>query len=353
MALLCATAEKKKRPHLSPVKRSRIYALLQEGHSTRVVAHREKVSQSTVNRVRKNKEATGSFANKPKSGRPRVVSVHDERKMLRLIASGECSTATDVQARLKTEDRVQLSAQTVRRTFQRNGLESRVRRKKPLLRKKHRQQRLEFARKYKNWTVEQWSKVVWSDESKFQIFGSDGRLYCWKRPQEPLRNTHVNPTVKHGGGRIMVWGCFTSEGIGNLCRIDGGLDSELYRRILSEDFFGTLDWYGLDVENVIFQHDNDPKHTAKKTKKWLKDYDVNVLPWPSQSPDLNPIEHLWNEVERRLRQLPQRPTSKEDLWIKLQEVWNRIELDFLTKLIESMPERVRDVLKAKGGYTRW
>lgn len=318
-----------------------------------MVAHREHVSQSTVNRVRKNKEATGSFANRPKSGRPRVVSVHDERKMLRLIASGKCSTATEVQGRLQTEDNLRISAQTVRRTFQRNGLESRVRRKKPLLRKKHRQQRLDFAKKHKNWTVEQWSKVVWSDESKFQIFGSDGRLYCWKKPKDALRNVHINPTVKHGGGRIMVWGCFTSDGIGNLCRIDGGLNGELYRRILNEDFFATLDWYGLDVEDVIFQQDNDPKHTAKRTKRWFKDNNVEVLPWPSQSPDLNPIEHLWNEVERRLRQLPERPTSKEDLWDKLQHVWNRIEPDFLTKLIKSMPDRIQDVLKAKGGYTRW
>ena len=73
--------------------------------------------------------------------------------------------------------------------------------------------------------------------------------------------------VKHGGGRIMVWGCFTSLGIGNLVCIDGCLNSELYMRILNDDFFGTLDWYGLEVQDVIFQQDNDPKHTAKKTKK--------------------------------------------------------------------------------------
>ena len=127
--------EKNPRPHLSLEKRARIYALLQEGHLTRVVAHRENVSQRTVVRVRHNKDATGTFANKPKSDRLRVVSVHDERKMVRLIASSKCSTATEVQARLQTDDNLQISAQTVRRTFQRNGLELRVKRKKPLLRK--------------------------------------------------------------------------------------------------------------------------------------------------------------------------------------------------------------------------
>ena len=124
--------KKKTHPYLSSEKRVRIYALLQEGHSTRVVAHREKVSQPTVIRVRNNKDATGSFENRPKSGRPRVVSVHDERKMLQLIVSGQCHTAMDVQVTLKTQDKLEISAQTICRTFQRNGLESRIRRKKPL-----------------------------------------------------------------------------------------------------------------------------------------------------------------------------------------------------------------------------
>ena len=118
----------------------------------------------------------------------------------------------------------------------------------------------------------------------------------------------------------MVWGCFTSLGVGHLCHIDGGLDGDLYRRILNEDFLGTLQWYGLSVGDIIFQHDNDPKHTAKKTIEWLEENDVEVLPWPSQSPDLNPIEHLWNEVECRLRGLSDHATSREDLWAKLQMV---------------------------------
>src|SRR4051812_41961777 len=59
--------------------------------------------------------------------------------------------------------------------------------------------------------------VVWSDESKFQLFGSDGRQWYWKKLNELLSTRHIRPTVKHGGGNIMVWGCFTSSGIGYLC----------------------------------------------------------------------------------------------------------------------------------------
>ena len=110
-----------------------------------------------------------------------------------------------------------------------------------------------------------WNKVVWSDESKFQIFGSDGRAYCWKKSEEALTTRHVKPTVKFGGRSVFVWECFTFLGVGYLCKIDGGLDAELYRRILDEDFLETLKYYDLDHSNIIFQQDNDPKHTAKCT----------------------------------------------------------------------------------------
>jgi len=131
------------------------------------------------------------------------------------------------------------------------------------------------------------------------------------------------------------------------------MDGELYREILSGEFLQTLEWYQLDKSEIIFQHDNDPKHTAKLTKEWFVNNGVTVLDWPSQSPDLNPIEHLWNEIDRRLRKLPSPISSKTNLWEQIQTVWNEIPQDFCAKLITSMPERVQDVIKARGFNTRW
>ena len=105
--------------------------------------------------------------------------------------------------------------------------------------------------------------------------------------------SHVVGTLKHGGGSIMVWGCMTAEGPGFMTKIDGCLDAELYCHILEGELQDTIEWYGLERDKVIFQHDNDPKHTARRTKEWLERNKLQVLDWLAQSPDLNTIKHLW------------------------------------------------------------
>lgn len=340
-------------PSLTPEKRARILVLLEEKYPAREIARREKIQPSTVLRIRKRWQKTQSCQDARRTGRPRAVSERGERQIARLVTSGQCHTAVDTQQLLRESEGEAVSSRTVRRIFRRIGLVARVKRRKPLLQKRHLQARLCFAKKCANWTVVDWRRVIYSDESKFTIFGSGRRQHCWVKPGAPLSTAHVQPTAKHGGGSIMVWGCLTSQGVGNLCRIIGGLDAELYCRILGDDLKGTLSYYHFNPSEVTFQHDNDPKHTAKRTKRWLGDNHIRVLDWPAQSPDLNPMEHLWEEVKRRMSNLSKKPRSKDELWDRLQDVWNGIEPSVCAKLVDSMPARIQAVLDAKGGYTRY
>jgi hypothetical protein len=228
-----------------------------------------------------------------------------------------------------------------------------VKAKKPLLRRRHIRQRYEFAQKYQHWTEEDWSCVIFSDETKVNRLGSDGRVWVWKKAGAPLTKQHVNLTVKFGGGSLMIWGCMTAQGVGYMCKIEGMMNGELYRDILDDHLFKTINWYDLDKDDFIFQQDNDPKHKSKIVSAWFKDHHVELLDWPAQSPDLNPIEHLWSHLKRRLNAYPTQPKSIKELWERAEEEWEKIPKEVCLDLINSMPRRVAAVLKAKGGYTKY
>ena len=94
--------------------------------------------------------------------------------------------------------------------------------------------------------------------------------------------------------------------------------------------------------------DNDPKHTARTVKKWFVDHKIDVMKWPAQSPDLNPIENLWNIVKKFINTVQTK--NKDDLWTQIQQAWYAIPVTTCRDLVESMPRRVQAVI-ASNGYT--
>ena len=151
----------------------------------------------------------------------------------------------------------------------------------------------------------------------------------------------------------MIWGCMTVHGVGLMCRIEGKMDASLYREILRDELQGTVEYYGMDKEDLIFQQDGDLKHRSGLAQKQLKDNGFKILDWPAQSPDLNPIEHLWSMLKFRLAAYPTEPQSIEELWKRVEAEWEKIPKEDCLKLINSMPRRVAAVLKVKGGYTKY
>ena len=151
----------------------------------------------------------------------------------------------------------------------------------------------------------------------------------------------------------MVWGCMGWNGVGKLVEVQGKMDAEQYCDILENGLVESFEVLEMEEEERYFQQDNDPKHTSKKAKKWFEDNDIEVISWPAQSPDLNPIEHLWEHLKHCPHQYDTPPKGVHELWDRVSEEWNAISPEVCQNLIESMPRRIEAVLRAKGGHTKY
>lgn len=126
-----------------------------------------------------------------------------------------------------------------------------------------------------------------------------------------------------------------------------------YCQILSESLLGTLADQNISPSSIIFQQDNDPKHTSRMAQGWFSDNDIAVLPWPPSSPDMNIIEHVWDILDRRVRAWPRRPSNINELWEILQKEWGKISVETICALYLSVPRRLAALQKAKGGHTKY
>lgn len=339
-----------KKKEIDESTRSVIIYLHKKGLSQRKIAEECHVSRGAVENAIRISEETGGFKTRKRTGRPRVTTKREDSVIVRTALRNRRLTATQITAMTNETRSSPISRKTINNRLHKAGLRGRVAMRKPLLRPQNKVKRLEWAKKHENWTYSQWKKVLWSDESKFEVFGSHRRVFVRRRVGERAREECIVPTVKHGGGSVMVWGCFGNNRVGDLIKIDGILNKEGYKQILEDNALPS----GLRLigRGFVFQEDNDPKHSSKLCRGFLAEKEkrrvLNYMVWPPQSPDLNPIELLWDELDRMARK--KCPTSCQHLWDILKEAWNEITPTTLDKLTQRMPRLCQMVISKNGGF---
>ncbi len=175
-------------------------------------------------------------------------------------------------------------------------------------------------------------------KTQLVVFGGERMLSCIQRTPYLLWSM--------GGVHIMLWGCFSAKRPGRLICVKERMNGAMYREILSENLPSAR---ALKMKRGwVFQHDNDPKHTARATKEWLRKKNFKVLEWPSQSPDLNPIENLWKSVLPS--DSPKNITALEEICM---EEWDKIPATVCENLVKTYRKRLTSVIANKGYITKY
>ncbi len=228
-----------------------------------------------------------------------------------IVSDDRKATVTQITTRYNQGMQNTISEHTTRRTLKQMGHSSRRPHRVPLLSVKNRKRRLQFAQAHQNWTIEDWKNIAWSDESQFLLQNSDGRIRIWCKEHESMDPSCLVWTVQAAGGcGVMVWGIFCWHTLGPLVPIEHCLNATAYLSIVAGHvhLFMTTVYPSSDD---YFQQYSAPCHKAQIIWDWFLEHDneFTLLKLPPQSPGLNPIEHLWDVVEREIRILDVQPTN--------------------------------------------
>ena len=296
------------------------------------------------------------------SGRPRKTSKSDDRYLVHAAEGDTDQTLKELRNVTNTD----ISIQTIRRRLREAGIQKWRAKKRALLTKKQAAQRYKWAKEHRHFARDDFALFMFSDESLIRKDNDSHTKLIFRRQNKHEKYAPQNIQGKKKGAGLsqMVWGCFIGNKLGPLVLIDGTVDKHAYIQLLEQNllpFIKTLHEDG--IHNIVFQQDNASPHTAKITQDWLKamaeQYRFTLTEFPPNSPDLNPIEHLWSILKTELyKRYPDtmylrgsKNAVKDELRNRLNTIWWEIDEEVLNHLVDSMPKRVEAVIKAKGWYT--
>jgi transposase len=255
---------------------------------------------------------------------------------------------------------------TIKRRLAEHGIHKHIKAERPRITPVLARRRYQWCLKHRHWTIEQWREVVWSDECSVEKSADPAVQWVFRTSKEKWLPECVKGVRKSGGVKQMVWACFAGglKGTCNGLRVEegGSVNARAYVRTLEFsllDFLEELEEKGI---SPVFMQDNARVHTAKLTKEWMEENNVEVLEdWPPYSPDLNPIEHVWVQLKKLYHEhyshLAADTRSADKVKPLIEEAlihcWELIPDTLFENLVQSIPRRIAAVIRAKGWYTKY
>jgi Transposase/DDE superfamily endonuclease len=325
------------------------------GQTVKKASDAENIPPGSASRIWQKYNKTGTTENAPRSGRPRVISDCGEHAVVWEACRSRRKTFKEIGNKMPAKP----SELTVRRVLAKHNMHRRVAEEKPNLTERQKNGHNQFAEDYKDSGVIDFSATIYSDESYICADNKSGCVYVTQGPEEKFDEDCMVPTFSQSLVCIMVWGCIILGRKGPLVVLEypggkgGGMTAKRYQEQVLEP--ALLPFFKEMKEErflVDFMQDGAPSHTAKSTKKWLKDNGIPLVDHPAKSPDLNAIKHAWHLLKNIIRSGPI-PTNTQALIDAAHAAWEAIPQEKIDALISSMPDRVAAVLEAKGGHTHY
>lgn len=327
--------------------RERVIALVEEGHLSASEAARRygvgiRTAQYWIRRYRESGEST----RRDGSGHSRVSNVTQDET---LIAAALDNPFLNSRQLLRVTGFPGCD-QTIRNRLRDSGLYSRHVALRSILTEEHKLYRYAFALD----NVEKnWRNVIFTDECTFSSV-NEGPLRVYRPRSTRYERQYTKMVARSGRFSVSVWGWMSADGLGILHRIQGKLNAEQYLHILKNVMIPSV--RHLYPEGTIeFQQDNAPIHTAQLIQNWLSNENyINLIDWPPCSPDLNPIENVWAETKRVLREnwVYPGPRNADELWLLVHEAWEEVahSENYAKRLVNSMPRRMNLVVEEEGSW---
>lgn len=337
------------RHHLPAELRWRAIGRLEAGQRQTDVARWLNVSPSVVHRLWRQFQTTDSASRRFSQGRPTATTSADDRYLTLCARRNRTATPTQLLSSLAAATGRLVSTSTVRRRLHGGGLYARRPATCVPLTSRHRRDRLQWARQHVHWTPDQWRAVLFTDESRFSLQSDSRRYLIWREPGTRYHPSNIRERDAYGRGSVCVWGGISLGGRTHLHVFPRGtVNAQVYRDDILDAY--VRPYAGAIGDAFLLQDDNARPHRARIVDDYLQRETIMRMEWPARSPDLNPIEHVWDALGRRVAALNPPPQTLAALATALQDQWLSLPMELTDRVIESITHRCLCCLASRGDH---